>query len=173
MGDRTFQTTRLAAGRHATPEQGACVMELASMLAGEPFSDHPRAGCDVVGAFLRTYNDRVDDDRRQDLYEYAAKVVGSRAGRRVRRERGALLRAWAHERGSRISPRGWLVRPMMAAREAAAVAIARGDERTHREALRLLDELLLIGGPRSMVPSHPPKPGAVIERGKHRSAGIG
>jgi hypothetical protein len=31
----------LGAGRHADPGQGACFMEFASVLAGEPFSDHP------------------------------------------------------------------------------------------------------------------------------------
>ena len=48
------------------------------MLAGEPFSDHPHSVCPVIGSFLRAYNDRIDDRRRQDLYAYAAAVVGSR-----------------------------------------------------------------------------------------------
>jgi len=41
MGPVTHQTIRLSRGKHSSPEEGACVMELASMLAGEPFSDHP------------------------------------------------------------------------------------------------------------------------------------
>jgi hypothetical protein len=73
----SHQTIRLSKGRHSSPESGACVMELASMLAGEQFTDHPRSVSRVVGAFLRCYNDMLDDTRRQDLYEYAAKVVGS------------------------------------------------------------------------------------------------
>ncbi len=47
-------------------------MELASMLAGETFTDHPESVCPVIGSLLRAYNDRLDDDRRQDLYRYAA-----------------------------------------------------------------------------------------------------
>ena len=43
MSEQSFQTTRLSAGKHAAPDQGACVMELASMLAGETFTDHPRS----------------------------------------------------------------------------------------------------------------------------------
>ena len=43
-------------------------MELSSMLAGEPFSDRPRCVDPVIAAFLRTYNDGLDDSRRQDLY---------------------------------------------------------------------------------------------------------
>jgi hypothetical protein len=36
-----YQTIKLGRGKHTAPEHGACVMELASMLAGEAFSDHP------------------------------------------------------------------------------------------------------------------------------------
>jgi hypothetical protein len=54
-------------------------MELASMLAGEPFSDHPQSVCPVIGTFLRTYNDAIDDEGRQDLYEYASLAVGTTA----------------------------------------------------------------------------------------------
>ena len=52
-------------------------MELASMLAGEPFSDHPASVCPVIGSLLREYNDSLDEQRRQDFYAYASKVVGS------------------------------------------------------------------------------------------------
>ena len=75
----SHQTVRLRRGKHASPEKGVCVMELASMLAGEPFSDRPQAVCPVIGAYLRSYNDVVDDERRQDLYRYA--VRGDRVGR--------------------------------------------------------------------------------------------
>jgi AhpD family alkylhydroperoxidase len=40
-------------------------MELASMLAHEPFSERPQSVCPVIGAFLRAYNDRLDDRWRQ------------------------------------------------------------------------------------------------------------
>ncbi|MGZ4170664.1 MAG: hypothetical protein ACXVRN_04800, partial [Solirubrobacteraceae bacterium] len=86
-----YQTVRLSRGRHTSPDDGACVMELASMLAEEPFSDHPPSVCPVIAAFLRVYNDAVDDERRQDLYAYAAKVVGSRAGEEVTAIRAARL----------------------------------------------------------------------------------
>jgi hypothetical protein len=42
------QTARLSKGRDTSPEHGTCVMELASMLAGEPFSDAPRSVCPVA-----------------------------------------------------------------------------------------------------------------------------
>ena len=51
----SYQTIKLSTGKHSSPEAGACVMELASMLAGEPFSDHPESVCPVIGSFLRAY----------------------------------------------------------------------------------------------------------------------
>jgi hypothetical protein len=51
----------------------------------------------VIGSFLRTYNDRIDDGRRQDLFAYAAKVVGSRASQDVQHARAERLSAWAFE----------------------------------------------------------------------------
>jgi hypothetical protein len=91
----SHQTIRLARGRHDSPRYGACVMELASMLAGEEFTDHPKCVDPVVGAFLRAFNDRLDHVRRQDLRPYAAAVVGTRRGRRAARRRRAQCLAYA------------------------------------------------------------------------------
>ena len=79
MSPVSYQTIKLSKGKHSSANDGACVMELASMLAGEPFTDHPAAVCPVIGSFMRAYNDSIDDRRRQDLYAYAARVVGSRS----------------------------------------------------------------------------------------------
>src|SRR3982751_1856212 len=87
MSAPSHQTVRLAAGRHASRHAGVCVMELASMLAHGPFSDRPRSVSPTIGAFLRTYNDGLDDVRRQDLYSIAAAIVGSARRRAVERER--------------------------------------------------------------------------------------
>jgi hypothetical protein len=161
MPEQNFQTIRLSGGRHASPDQGACVVELASMLAGEDFSDHPDSVCPVIGAFLRPYNDGAGDERRQDLYQYAPRLVGSAAGRAVQRARGRRLRAWCHERGSRLRPNARIVRPIVAAREAAAIAIARRGPGARRETLALLDELLELGRSRDerRVPDAPPAGG--------------
>ena len=77
MPQVSYQTIRLAKGKHQSAEQGACVMELASMLAGESFTDHPQSVSAPIASFLRRYNDVLDDRRRQDLYPYAARVVGT------------------------------------------------------------------------------------------------
>ena len=83
----SHQTVTLARGKHTSPRAGACVMELASMLAGEDFTDRPASVCPVIAAFLRAYNDAIDDRRRQDLYRYASAAVGTQASTAVTRAR--------------------------------------------------------------------------------------
>lgn len=73
----SHQTVSLGRGRHRDPTAGACVMELASMLAGEPFSDRPATASPVIAALLRCFNDAVRSGRRQRLYPLAALVVGT------------------------------------------------------------------------------------------------
>jgi hypothetical protein len=82
----SHQTVKLARGWHATPDDGVCVVELASMLAGEPFSDRPKSVCRLIGALLRAYND-LAGDRRQELYECAAMAVGTRGSATLERRR--------------------------------------------------------------------------------------
>jgi hypothetical protein len=152
MAPVTYQTIRLSKGKHASAEEGACVMELASMLAGEPFSDHPRSVCPVIGALLRRYNDTLDDWRRQDLYAYAATVVGSRGGPRLERARTDYLRTWIADRSPRRRHR-W-VRPgyLFSVTEPSADVLAeravrkisRHDRRMHLMMLELVDALLAL-----------------------------
>jgi hypothetical protein len=70
-----FQTVELKRGKHRSPDDGACVMELVSMIAGEEFTDRPATACPVIASFLRAYNDHCTAQHRQDLYELAALVV--------------------------------------------------------------------------------------------------
>jgi hypothetical protein len=150
----SYQTITLSKGKHASPHDGACVMELASMLAREPFSDHPRSVCPVIGSFLRAYNDRIDDERRQDLYACAAKVVGSRASQDVEHARAERLRAWTLE----LHWSRWLHRLIPARLRAllptepvdlvgswAVCAIGHHTDETHAAVLALIDDLLAMG----------------------------
>src|SRR5690349_11352650 len=91
---RSFQTVHLDAGAHSGPNDGVCVMELASMLAGEPFSDHPRSVSRMLAALLRGYNDGLDDARRQTLKPYASASVGTACGYRADARRRRLARRW-------------------------------------------------------------------------------
>jgi hypothetical protein len=155
MSPVSYQTIKLSKGKHSGPEEGACVMELASMLAGEPFTDHPASVCPVIGSFLRSYNDSIDSDRRQGLYEYASKVVGSRACARIQQARAARLAQWAEEMertrpawfvlSSPLRAIGRLRRPPVDAVGTYAVhSIRKHTDRTHASALALVDELLAI-----------------------------
>ena len=111
MSTTRYQTVRLSRGKHSSPDEGACVMELASMLAGERFSDRPRSVSPVIAAFLRGYNDLVDERRRQDLIRYAAEAVGTAASEEVEHARVRRLVQWADER-SRQSPRPTVLGPL-------------------------------------------------------------
>jgi hypothetical protein len=164
MVDVTFQTIRLSRGKHPSPEHGACVMELASMLAGERFSDHPKAVCPVIGAFLRVYNDALDDRRRQDLYACAARVVGSRASNAVTVARAQRLAAWSGMRPPREWPR-WLgpasgigTRQYIDALAKHAVkSIRPHSDESHASVMMAIDELLAIGD----TPTEDPEGGGV------------
>ena len=155
MSDPTHQTVRLSRGKHTSPRSGACVMELASMLAGEPFGDRPDCVCPIIGAFLRAYNDSIDDHRRQDLYAYAAEVVGSRACSGVEQARVDRLNEWTEQRRCAGRTRRLLPQWLHAiafypasgglAGSVAARSIRRHTDETHAAVFALLDELLAIG----------------------------
>jgi hypothetical protein len=153
MGSASHQTVKLSRGKHHSSDEGACAMELASMLAGEPFSDQPESVCPVIASFMRAYNDSIDDRRRRDLYEYASKAVGSRSSDEVQQARFEHLTAWGlslhQRRWMRLLPRrvrllAWtpeldLIGPQVVR------AIATHDDRSHARALALIDQLLTIG----------------------------
>ncbi|MBV9193855.1 MAG: hypothetical protein JO168_06885 [Solirubrobacterales bacterium] len=41
----SHQSIKLSKGKHASAQEGACVMDLSSVLAGEGFTDHPASVC--------------------------------------------------------------------------------------------------------------------------------
>jgi hypothetical protein len=141
-----YQTVVLRKGRHDSPDRGACVIELASMLAGERFSDRPRSVCPVIAGFLRGYNDLLPDGEQDELYAYAARVVGTAAPGPVRRERARRLMAWAGCRRPlvlhvRLRPWDLILLPAVQA----ALRMPRDLRRA--EVSALVDELIAIGAP--------------------------
>ena len=54
-------------GRHSTVTAGVCLMELASVVAGEPFTDHPQCVHPALALAARVVNDQVGDTVRQSL----------------------------------------------------------------------------------------------------------
>jgi hypothetical protein len=157
-------SVRLDPGSHRSPRDGVCLMELASLVAEEKFSDRPRCVCVVIAAFLRDWNDRSGHAHRQRLRPYARRVVGSRAGGGVTRRRRDVCLIWA---GADLSG-NWMsrvmrrlamrfrilailgIRPALRLNEgagqlAARVVFARYDAQT---GLSLVDTLLEIGSER-------------------------
>jgi hypothetical protein len=156
MSEPSFQTMRLARGKHRSPGHGACVMELASMLAGERFSDRPRSVSPVIAAFLRGYNDLLDDRCRQDLRRYATEAVGTAGPEAVEQARARRLVEWADERwsqGPRLGLREacapWRPRVPPTDPDSAGIYAIRSvhstDRRLHTQVLALLDELIAMG----------------------------
>jgi len=148
----SYQTVTLARGKHASPRTGACVMELASMLAGEDFTDRPASVCPVIAAFLRAYNDAIDDRRRQDLYRFASAAVGTRASAAVTRARAQrcveelrALRRWPFGpfSGPRASPESVPGMERLAGRRARE--LHRSGVGGHTRALAFADGLLAMG----------------------------
>src|SRR4051794_35742743 len=145
-----YQTVRLTAGHHTGPDNGACVMELASMLAGEPFSDRPRSVSRTLAATLRGYNDGLDDVRRQALKHYAAAAIGTACGRDAERRRRRLLRAWTGElrgTGGVMAALGRRLAAIDPAQVASNVALrVRRDEdaELHQRMLDLFDALIAV-----------------------------
>lgn len=72
----------------------------------------------MIGSLLRAYHDMVDKDRRQDLYAYAAKVVGIGIDRQP---------------------------PIDLLGTGAVRSVSKLTDETHAAVLALIDELLAIG----------------------------
>lgn len=170
MSNSNYQTVKLARGRHVTPDAGVCVMELASMLAGEAFSDRPRSVSPVIAGFLRAYNDLIDDRRRQDLFACAADVIGTAGSRRTEEARAARLQSWGQQLRTerwwrRILPerlqktrQRQTLRPHQAG-PFAVHSIFRLTDELHSSVLALVGELVAMGAreaadPVAQLPGH-------------------
>jgi hypothetical protein len=66
----------LSPGKHPNPRTGACFMELASLLAGERWSDHPACTHPLLAAVARHVNDHTSDAGRQRLAGLIPSVIG-------------------------------------------------------------------------------------------------
>jgi hypothetical protein len=76
MFDLPDRLPMLSAGAHASPDDGACLMEFVSLLAGERWSDSPRCTHPVLAAVARCVNDEMSTPRRQNLVPFAPELIG-------------------------------------------------------------------------------------------------
>jgi len=83
----------LDTGAHKTREDGVCLLEAVAWLAGEPHTDNPTCASPILGAYGRSLNDVLPDDKRQELKPYAPLMLGT-AGDGHDETRGYLALDW-------------------------------------------------------------------------------
>ncbi len=74
---------QLSRGTHRSAKTGACFMEFASYLAGEPWSDSPQCTDPLLAHLARAVNDRLSDRRRDELVGDIPRVIGLRGDHRI------------------------------------------------------------------------------------------
>jgi hypothetical protein len=84
----------LGRGSHKDIDDGCCLMEAVSFVAGEPWSDHPKCASPVIGAFMRRWQDDLGDDPRQTLKPYVPRLVGSKGSDEIEQQRGWMCATW-------------------------------------------------------------------------------
>ena len=99
-----LDTLVLDANSHHPGSDRMCVMEAVAMLAGEEWSDHPQCASPVIGAFLRSWNDSLPDDDRQQLKQYIPRLINSRGTEDQETERSWLATDWL----VRVQAPAWL-----------------------------------------------------------------
>ena len=102
----------LSRGKHRNSRKGACFMEMASYLAGERWSDHPKCTHPLLAMVARLVNDNTSDDHRSRLTELIPSVIGlTTTDRRADVPHRAVLRhGGAANRISQASERDGRVR---------------------------------------------------------------
>src|SRR3954452_8908928 len=84
----------LSRGSHMTYAMGTCVMELASVLAGEPFSDRPECIHPTLAKVARMVNAQAGDiERQRRVPELPQMMGGPQSGERL----GLLIALTFHD----------------------------------------------------------------------------
>jgi hypothetical protein len=115
---------------HESIEQGLCVMEAVSYVAGEPWSDAPKCACPVISVFLRSWNDGLPSDAERDrlLKPLISQLVDTKSTKEVEERRSYLALDWL----VRVYTPKWLdLVPSLA---------------SHAKALRDLEEIADLAG---------------------------
>jgi len=92
---RVLDAITLSPGGHKNIEEGACLLEAASYLAGEPFSDHPQCVSPVLAAFGRAVNDGVMRDHLDLLTPLTTRLLNTAGYPAIDQQVMFLLANWA------------------------------------------------------------------------------
>ena len=92
--ERLAQVGPLQRGAHSNHE-GMCIMEAVAFVAGEPWSDAPVCSSLVISAFLRRWNDTLNDDRRDVLLRpLILRLIGTSGSDALEMRRAILAADW-------------------------------------------------------------------------------
>lgn len=91
-----LDTLTLSSGYHKYFYEGFCAMEAVAWLAGEPHSDAPVCACPVISAFIRVWNDLIQDDETRTKYirPLLVKLIGTRSTQEVEDRRTFMIIDW-------------------------------------------------------------------------------
>lgn len=82
---------RLDVGTHLTPDEGACLMEWVSILAGEPWTDAPATTQPLLAHLARLVNDAMTPTARQQLLPLGRRLANLDSTDRAICERMVVL----------------------------------------------------------------------------------
>lgn len=82
MSPHPERRPQLRAGWHLGPDDGTCLMEHVSQLAGVKFTDTPRCTDPLLAALAQLVNDAVSDRTRPQLLRFAHQLAGRPRGGR-------------------------------------------------------------------------------------------
>ena len=71
------QLPQLESGAHDEGAGSLCAMEMVAYMERLPHSDAPECTCPVLGSYVRTLNDNMDDEQRQKLLPVLPMLVGT------------------------------------------------------------------------------------------------
>ena len=92
--ERLAKVTTLHNGGHNPGEQ-MCAMEAVAFVAGEPWSDHPECASQVIGAFMRAWNDGLPDTERTELLlPLIPRLIGTKGSEALEQRRAAMAADW-------------------------------------------------------------------------------
>jgi hypothetical protein len=97
----------LKSGAHSSPEDGACLLEVVSLFAGENFGDSPACVDPILAQFGRAWNDGMRSDaERAQLKQYITRLPGTNKGSPLAQKRGWMALDWL----IRVHTAAWLAR---------------------------------------------------------------
>ena len=77
MAPEDFGPSTLSAGKHKSPSDGMCVMEMVAFLAGDEWTDSPACASPIVTNFCQVINDKMPQAFRDKLQGYVPRLIGT------------------------------------------------------------------------------------------------